>query len=51
MAQFIGLIEGMRIATKNQPLPEIVRHLLDASGLKTHYAKRTARIASRILRN
>ena len=28
MAQFIGLIEGMRIATKNQPLPEIVRHLL-----------------------
>jgi len=38
MAQFIGLIEGMRIATKNQPLPEIVRHLLDASGLKTHYA-------------
>ncbi|MBL8311747.1 MAG: UvrD-helicase domain-containing protein [Burkholderiales bacterium] len=38
MAQFIGLIEGMRIATKNQPLPEIVRHLLDASGLKGHYA-------------
>jgi len=37
MAQFIGLIEGMRIATKNQPLPEIVRHLLDASGLKQHY--------------
>jgi DNA helicase-2/ATP-dependent DNA helicase PcrA len=38
MAQFIGLIEGMRIATKGQALPEIVRHLLDASTLKAHYA-------------
>ena len=38
MAQFIGVIEGMRIATKGQPLPEIVRHLLDASTLKAHYA-------------
>ena len=37
MAQFIGLIEGMRIATKGQALPEIVRHLLDASTLKAHY--------------
>ena len=37
MAQFIGLIEGMRIATKTQALPEIVRHLLDASTLKAHY--------------
>ena len=38
MAQFIGLIEGMRVATKGQALPEIVRHLLDASTLKAHYA-------------
>ncbi|HPG61743.1 MAG TPA: 3'-5' exonuclease [Casimicrobium sp.] len=38
MAQFIGVIEGMRIATKGQALPEIVRHLLDASTLKAHYA-------------
>ncbi|MEO7254179.1 MAG: UvrD-helicase domain-containing protein [Casimicrobium sp.] len=37
MAQFIGLIEGMRIGTKGQPLPEIVRHLLDASTLRSHY--------------
>ena len=37
MAQFIGLIEGIRIGTKGQPLPEIVRHLLDASTLRSHY--------------
>ena len=37
MAQFIGLIEGMRIGTKGQPLPDIVRHLLDASTLRAHY--------------
>ena len=37
MAQFIGLIEGMRIATKGLALPEIVRHLLDASTLKALY--------------
>ncbi len=37
MAQFIGLIEGMRIGTKGQPLPDIVRHLLDASTLRSHY--------------
>ena len=46
--QFIGLIEGMRIATKNQPLPEIVRHLLDASGPRPAMRpKRTAGIASK----
>ena len=38
MAQFIGLIEGMRIATKGLALPEVVRHLLDASTLKALYA-------------
>ena len=37
MAQFIGLIEGMRIATKGLALPEVVRHLLDASTLKALY--------------
>ena len=37
MAQFIGLIEGMRIATKGLALPEIVRHLLDTSTLKALY--------------
>ena len=38
MAQFIGLIEGMRIATKGLALPEMVRHLLDASTLKALYS-------------
>jgi DNA helicase II / ATP-dependent DNA helicase PcrA len=37
MAKFIGTIENMRIATKGLVLPEIVRHLLDASGLKEFY--------------
>jgi DNA helicase II / ATP-dependent DNA helicase PcrA len=38
MAAFIGVIENMRVATKGLVLPEIVRHLLDASGLRQHYA-------------
>ncbi|TAG00144.1 MAG: DNA helicase II [Betaproteobacteria bacterium] len=37
MAAFIGVVENMRIATKGMVLPEIVRHLLDASGLRQHY--------------
>ncbi|MGL5004875.1 MAG: 3'-5' exonuclease, partial [Casimicrobium sp.] len=37
MAQFIGLIENMRIATKGLVLPEIVRHLIETSGLIGHY--------------
>jgi DNA helicase II / ATP-dependent DNA helicase PcrA len=37
MAQFIGLIESMRVATKGLVLPEVVRHLIEASGLIGHY--------------
>jgi DNA helicase II / ATP-dependent DNA helicase PcrA len=37
MAQFIGLIENMRIATKGLVLPEVVRHLIETSGLIGHY--------------
>lgn len=37
MAQFIGIIENLRIATKGLVLPEIVRHLIEASGLIAHY--------------
>lgn len=37
MAQFIGLVESMRIATKALVLPETVRHLIEASGLIAHY--------------
>jgi DNA helicase II / ATP-dependent DNA helicase PcrA len=37
MAQFIGLVENMRIATKALVLPEMVRHLIETSGLIGHY--------------
>jgi DNA helicase II / ATP-dependent DNA helicase PcrA len=37
MAQFIGLVENMRIAAKGLVLPEVVRHLIEASGLIGHY--------------
>ncbi|HEX5127798.1 MAG TPA: UvrD-helicase domain-containing protein [Rhodocyclaceae bacterium] len=34
---FVRLIEAMRQATQSLPLPEIVDHVLDASGLRDHY--------------
>jgi len=34
---FVGLIEAMRAATKDLPLPEIVDHVLEHSGLVAHY--------------
>jgi DNA helicase-2/ATP-dependent DNA helicase PcrA len=34
---FIALIESMRAATQNLPLPEIVEHVIEHSGLKAHY--------------
>jgi DNA helicase II / ATP-dependent DNA helicase PcrA len=34
---FVRLIEEMRKATNGLPLPEIVEHILEASGLRTHY--------------
>jgi DNA helicase II / ATP-dependent DNA helicase PcrA len=37
MAQFIGMIENLRIATKGLVLPEVVRHLIETSGLLGHY--------------
>jgi DNA helicase-2/ATP-dependent DNA helicase PcrA len=36
---FVALIEGMRAATDGLPLPEIVTHVVEASGLKAHYQK------------
>ncbi|HEX5463378.1 MAG TPA: UvrD-helicase domain-containing protein, partial [Burkholderiales bacterium] len=36
---FVALIEGMRAATDGLPLPEIVAHVVEASGLKAHYQK------------
>jgi len=37
LAQFVGMIEKMRHDTAKLSLPEIVDHVLDASGLRTHY--------------
>jgi len=37
VAGFVGLIESMRSATANLPLPEIVDHVLAHSGLLAHY--------------
>jgi DNA helicase-2/ATP-dependent DNA helicase PcrA len=37
IAGFVRLIENMRIATSGLPLPEVIDHVIDASGLKQHY--------------
>ena len=37
MTAFIGLIEALRSATKELPLPEIIGHVLEQSGLVGHY--------------
>ena len=37
LAQFVRLIEEMRRDTRRLPLPELVDHVLDASGLRQHY--------------
>ncbi len=34
---FVALIEQMREATKGLPLPEVIEHVIEASGLKAHY--------------
>jgi len=38
---FVGLIESLRNATKDLPLPEIVDHVLQHSGLVAHYQNET----------
>ncbi len=37
LAQFVRLVEELRRDTRRLPLPELVDHVLDASGLRTHY--------------
>jgi DNA helicase-2/ATP-dependent DNA helicase PcrA len=39
VGSFVSLIEAMREATANLPLPEQVEHVLEASGLMEHYKK------------
>jgi DNA helicase-2/ATP-dependent DNA helicase PcrA len=38
---FVGLIESLRSATQNLPLPEIMEHVLQHSGLVDHYQNET----------
>ncbi len=38
---FVGLIEALRSATKDLPLPEIMEHVLQHSGLVEHYRNET----------
>lgn len=37
VGHFIRLIEELRRETENLPLPEIIDHLIEKSGLRTHY--------------
>ena len=37
IADFVALIESMRSATANLPLPEIIGHVIEHSGLTPHY--------------
>jgi DNA helicase-2/ATP-dependent DNA helicase PcrA len=39
IAAFVRLIEDMRNATEGLPLPEVVEHVIEASGLIDHYRK------------
>ncbi|MES1981304.1 MAG: DNA helicase II [Pseudomonadota bacterium] len=41
VAVFVALIEALRAATQNLPLPEIVDHVLQHSGLVAHYQNET----------
>ena len=34
---FVALVQGMRSATAGLPLPEVIEHVIEASGLKAHY--------------
>ncbi|MGH9649929.1 MAG: 3'-5' exonuclease, partial [Terriglobales bacterium] len=34
---FVALVERMQDATKDLPLPEIIEHVIEVSGLKAHY--------------
>ena len=37
VANFIRLIEAMRAETRGLPLPEVIEHLIEKSGLRAHY--------------
>ena len=37
IAAFVALVEHMRSATSGLPLPEVIEHVIEVSGLKAHY--------------
>ena len=37
LARFVALIEDLRADTRARPLPEVVDHLIDKTGLRQHY--------------
>ena len=41
VSTFVALIESLRSATRELPLPEIIDHVLEHSGLITHYQNET----------
>ncbi len=41
VSAFVGLIESLRSATREFPLPEILDHVLEHSGLNAHYQNET----------
>jgi DNA helicase-2/ATP-dependent DNA helicase PcrA len=41
VAAFVGLIESLRNATRELPLPEVMDHVLNESGLVSHYQNET----------
>jgi len=41
VAAFVAMIESMRSATRELPLPEIIDHVLEHSGLNAHYKNET----------
>src|SRR5512143_2255803 len=41
VSAFVGLIESLRSATQNLPLPELIDHVLQHSGLIAHYQNET----------
>ncbi|GAB4116539.1 MAG: DNA helicase II [Sideroxydans sp.] len=44
---FVGIIESLRSATKGLPLPEIMEHVLQHSGLVSHYETEKASVSKR----
>ncbi|OGS91197.1 MAG: DNA helicase II [Gallionellales bacterium GWA2_60_18] len=47
VSAFVGIIEALRSATKELPLPEIIDHVLQHSGLAAHYESEKATASKR----